>query len=488
MPPFAQLARGPAVALALLLGATAGIAQTTPPVTTAPVTTSKTTAPQASPPQAPLHQAMSFETGTGRVVTLSAPAANVFVADPKIAEVRPASATALFIFGVGPGRTTVAALDNTGKTIADFDVAVRPSGFSSVEAEGAIARIMPGSRFRVSPNGKGMVVTGTASSPREAARVLAIVRGYSGEGQAVEDQIAVQANIQVALRVRIAEMDRNVTRNLGINWQALGTIGSIGFMPALTLNANAAANILCGVGGLFTQASGTCKGASFNGVIDALAQDNLAHILAEPNLTVMSGQTGSFLAGGEIPIPMGSAASNAITVDWKTYGVMLHFLPTVLDDGRINLKVSPEVSQLDYSHAITVVAGISSITIPALTVRRAETMVELGSGQSFAIAGLLQHTSTQNDNGLPGLGDVPVLGAMFRSDQYARGETELVIVVTPYIVRPVNDPTALHLAGETFVPPNDLERVLGLRQIGVTPPSPAAGSARIPGNAGFIVQ
>ena len=203
-------------------------------------------------------------------------------------------------------------------------------------------------------------------------------------------------------------------------------------------------------------------------------------MLAEPNLTVMSGQPGSFLAGGEFPVPV-AQQNNTISVEFKRYGVNLSVVPTVLSDGRINLHISPEVSQLSDAGAIK----SDGLSIPSITVRRAETTVELGSGQSFAVAGLLQDTQTQSTSGLTFLGDLPVIGALFRSQGFQRQETELVILVTPYIVRPVDDPGQLHTAVDKFTPPNDLERILLLRQVG------ASGSAvpgRIPGAAGFIVQ
>jgi pilus assembly protein CpaC len=283
------------------------------------------------------------------------------------------------------------------------------------------------------------------------------------------------APVQVTLNVRIAEMSRNVVRNLGVNWSALGSIGSIGHLPALTLNANAD-TLAC--------ALPVCHAANFNAVIDALAQDNLAHVLAEPNLTVMSGQAASFQVGGEYPIPVGQQ-NGTISIEFKNYGVILNFLPTVMSDGRINIHVKPEVSQLDKADGIQLTAGNSTIQIPALTVRRAESTVELGSGQSFAIAGLLQQTTQDNASGLPGLGDTPILGALFRDTAFQKQDMELVIVVTPYIVRPVNDPTALHLPSENYTPPSDLERLLFMRQVGnQSTPVPV----KIPGSAGFVVQ
>lgn len=453
----------------------------TPIVSPAPAAppVSATVAPQAASPTIagvdPIeHRRLSFEAGAGQLVTLRTPATNVFVADPKVADVRPGSPTTLFIFGVGPGHTTVAALDDTGAAVAQYDVVVRPSVFLSGQAERAIAQVVPGSHVRVIPQPKGLLVSGQISNPQDAARVLAVAKSFLPEGQAVEDQLAVTAPVQITLRVRIAEMSRSVTRNLGINWQALGTIGSIARLPALSIAANTtAAAAACTVVG--------CQGIGFNAVIDALAQDNLAHVLAEPNLTVMSGQSASFLAGGEFPIPVGQQ-NGQITITFKKFGVNLEFTPTVLTDGRINLKVKPEVSQLSNIGAVTLTAGNSSITVPALTVRRAETTVELGSGQSFAIAGLLQDTSTQGDSGLPGLGELPVLGALFRSDHFQRNETELVILVTPYIAAPVSDPNRLRIAGANFVPPTDLERIFGLRQVSQYVAGPT------PHQPGFIVQ
>lgn len=447
----------------------------------APARASHTPTPTNAEPAPIEHRRLSFEAGAGQLVTLRTPATNVFVADPKVAEVRPGSTTTLFIFGVGPGHTTVAALDEQGAPVAQYDVTVRPSVFLSGQAEQAIAQVMPGSKVRVIPQPKGLLVSGRINNPQDAARVLAVAKSFLPEGQMVEDQLAITAPVQVTLRVRIAEMSRSVTRNLGINWQALGSIGTIGTFPALMLNANGSA-VTCALGALRQPPTPLgCLGGSFNGVIDALAQDNLAHVLAEPNLTVLSGQSASFLAGGEFPIPVGQQ-NGQITITFKRFGVNLDFTPTVLTDGRINLRVKPEVSQLSTIGAVTVPAGNASITIPSLTVRRAETTVELGSGQSFAIAGLLQNSSVQGDSGLPALGDLPVLGALFRSDRFQRNETELVILITPYIAAPVSEPTRLRIAGANFVPPNDLERVFGLRQVSQY----AAGAT--PRQPGFIVQ
>ena len=435
-------------------------------------------APTLAQPADSGRRALSLESGTGRVLALSGSASNVFVADPKVAEVRPASPTSLFVFGVGPGRTTVAAMDAAGHPVAQYDVTVRPSAFNAGEAQAAIGRMMPTSRVRVQPQAKGLLLSGRVGTPAEAAQAAAIARGYLGDNQAVDNQVSVQATTQVTLRVRIAEVSRQVVRNLGINWQAVGAVGTIGRLPALTFAANAATMPSC------LSSAASCLGANFNGVIDALARDNLAHVLAEPNLTVMSGQPASFLVGGEFPIPV-AQQQGSISVEFKKFGVSLAFVPTVLSDGRINIHVSPEVSQISDQGAVQLTAGNSSIQIPAITVRRAETTVELGSGQSFAIAGLLQDTTTQGVSGLPFLKDIPILGTLFRSSSYQRNETELVIMVTPVIVRPADSEAQLHLPTDGFVPASDLERILQSRQLS-RQRRPLPG--RIPGDAGFIVQ
>jgi pilus assembly protein CpaC len=223
-----------------------------------------------------------------------------------------------------------------------------------------------------------------------------------------------------------------------------------------------------------------------NAVIDALAADQLITVLAEPNLTAQSGETASFLAGGEFPVPVAATETGQISIQFKPFGVSLSFVPTVLSADRMTLRVRPEVSELSQNGAISVPITGGSVQIPALSVRRAETTVELGSGQSFAIAGLLQRNSSQVQQGLAGLGDLPVLGPLFRSDQFQRSESELVIIVTPYIVRPVSDPAALATPVDGFRPATDLERVLQQRQIarGAAPPP----VLRQPVNAGFMLE
>jgi pilus assembly protein CpaC len=473
----ASLVAGPAIAARR---PAAAAAQPEPSVQSASAQPVPANAAQAQP--ASTHAALIVEAGSGRVVTLPAPVTNVFVSDPKVVEVRPASPTSLFVFGVSAGRTTVAALDANGQTVRQYEVTVRSSGFGATEASGAIARTAPGSSVRVEAQPRRLTVTGKVPTPADAQSAEAAASAFATEGQAVDNRTKVSGQIQVGLHVRIAEMSRSVTRNLGINWQALGQIGQIGKLVALSyssgLNTAAAATISC-AGGAITTA---CQGATFSGLIDALAQDNLAHVLAEPNLTAISGEPASFLVGGEFPIPVAqSGNNNSVTIEFKQYGIGLSFVPTVMSEDRIRLHVRPEVSQLSSQGAVT----MNGITIPALTVRRADTTVEVGSGQSFAIAGLLSDQTNDAANAIPALGEVPVLGALFRSSNFQRNETELVIIVTPYIMRPTNDPNALKLPTDGFQAPSDIERLLLLRQVGRATPDLAQ---RLPGQAGFVVE
>jgi pilus assembly protein CpaC len=324
------------------------------------------------------------------------------------------------------------------------------------------------------------MLSGTVENPADAAQAMAVAKAFTADKQTVENQIAVRSSVQITLQVRIAEMSRTLSRKLGINWQVLGNIGQIGFLPAFMANLNGTVTPL--VGGITPFTSTLNLGAQ--AIIDALASEGMVRMLAEPNLTVISGQPASFLVGGQFPIPVAGGALGQVTVDYKNYGVSLSFLPTMFSDGRISIHVAPEVSQLNALNSVTVTTSGSSTVVPSLTVRRAETTVELGSGQTFAIGGLLQDAVTANRNNLPYLGDVPILGPAFRDDQFQRGETEIVILVTPYVVDPVNDPNALKLPTNGPIS-SDLDRLLYMHT--------AAGTgqrtlAPTPGVAGFIVQ
>lgn len=408
---------------------------------------------------------LTIEAGTGRMVTVPVDGSDVFVADPKVVDVRPASPGNLFVFGVGPGHTSIAVTDKNGGKAAVFDVTITPSNFAAGEAASAIGRALPMAHINVQASTKGMVLTGQVADARTAEAAQGIAHAFVGDGQEVENRLTVNSPMQVGLRVRIAEMSRNVTNALGINWQALGSIGRFGVMlnTATGVSVSTATNSTLNIGT-----------PDVNALINALAQDNLVRVLAEPNLTAISGESASFLAGGEFPIPVGQA-NNTVTIEFKQYGVALAFVPTVVSDRQIRLRVRPEVSELTQQGAVQISAGNNSIQVPALTVRRADTTVELGSGQSFAIAGLLQYNASTMASYVPMLGDVPVLGELFRSNGFQRNETELVIIVTPYLIDPVNSPSALHLPGEKVRMKGDVELMLS-RRTG-RPSGPVAGDA-----------
>ncbi|GGG43582.1 fimbriae assembly protein [Caldovatus sediminis] len=514
------------------LGGAAVLAQTPtdqPPVAPQVVPTSPAptvgvapTAPQFRPTPVPLP--VVIEAGSGRLIQLPAPAASVMAADPRIARVQPASPTSLFVMAVAPGRTTIIATADDGSPVAEYDITVRPGrgvlapqppppgpleqifGRDRREAEplrpaaveSAIRRSHRGmAGVRVTTAGPNvLVLNGTVANAADAHRAETIARSFAGDDREVINNLELLSSIQVNVRVRVAEISRDITRGLGFNWQAFGRAGefvlglrtgqSAGqvidaiFRPGLDPSLSVAPSIL-GLGV-------TGNRYDINAIIDALAQDRLISILAEPNLTAQSGETASFLAGGEFPVPVsGATSSGAVTVsiEFKQFGVSLAFVPTVLGPDRLNLRIRPEVSELSETGAVNLPLAGGVVRIPGLTVRRAETTVELGSGQSFAIAGLLQRRTAQSDQGIIGLAEIPVLGALFRSDRFQRGETELVIIVTPYLVRPVSDPRQLAAPTDGFRPAVDLDRLLFQRQIarGVAMP-PLRGRP----DAGFILE
>ncbi len=284
----------------------------------------------------------------------------------------------------------------------------------------------------------------------------------------------------------MAEVSRSVVKQFGINWEAVLTGGGFLFGLATGNPVVAGGTFLTRQNGVNNlTASGTLgSNLDLNVLVDALADEGLLNVLAEPNLTALSGESASFLAGGEFPIPV-PGANDSVTITFKKFGVRLAFTPVILDSGRISLEVAPEVSQLSATGAV----NLDSFVIPALTTRQARTTVELGSGQSFAIAGLLQNNLNHDISKFPGLGDLPLLGQLFRSDRFQRDETELVILITPYLVRPVSN-KRLATPGEGLTPANDIERILKGSNYGDATGADSAGGndVHLIGPAGFIVE
>ncbi len=382
-----------------------------------------------------------LEVNKGTLIRLSAPAATVFIANPDIADVQVKSPSLIYISAKAPGETVIYAVDATDSVLLNSPVRVE---HDLSRLRSSLRQLAPGEQISADSVDGNLVLSGVASDAGKADKVQALAASIAGEakGSQVINRMTVATPNQVNLQVRIAEVNVTKLNEIGVNWSKIGSRYK-----------------------LFDHQPGDDRGRNHQHPhcrahhrdrppmppSAHLEQEGFITSLAEPNLTAMSGQTASFLAGGEFPVPIsGSSASTGgfptITVEFKSFGVSLAFTPTVIDANHLNLRVRPEVSELSTVGEVSVpLTNTATVTIPALTVRRAETSVELGSGESFALAGLLQHTSQQLVSKVPWIGDIPILGAVFRSDRFQRGETDLVVIVTPYLVQP----SATRLAAPT---------------------------------------
>jgi pilus assembly protein CpaC len=439
---------------------------------------------QLVPTEAPT---LTLEVNKGTALKLPGPAATVFVAAPDIADVQVRSPNMVYVFAKKPGDTVLYAVDAQDRVLLNTIVRVT-SPLSRIK--GALDAIHPGNGVIFDNQGETIVLTGSVRSAAvaEDARRLALQQ-VGGNAAKVISNIQIDAPNQVQLRVKIAEVKRDALKRVGINWQNINNIALFGTGWLL---GGFAVNTVSATGGT---ASGALKFQTsdngLNNFIDFLATQSQATVLAEPNLVAMSGETASFLAGQEIPlvVPQGGTLVGTITVQYKQVGVMLAFTPTIIGD-RINLKVAPEVSELSAAGSVSVpLTSTAVVTVPAITTRKASTTIELGSGQSFAIAGLLSRTSLQDIVKFPWLGDIPVLGTLFKSDAYQREETELVIIITPYLVEPTSGQLRTPLSGR--VPPTDVDRLVMQRYNHPTPPRRVAvGRETVPAGPtpGFTVE
>ncbi len=408
------------------------------------------------------HRRFTLTVGGGKLLSLPVPASTVFVADPTVADVQPPSASGVFVFGKKPGTTTLFALTHEGRPILAYTVVVE---YDESVLHQAIADAAPGLSVQLIRTPHGLLLQGMVPTAETAAHLEAIAQGYATSNEPVLNQLQVAGATQVNLRVRVAEVSRTVSRQLGFNWnvifQNLGSF-AIGLQTGFPVGALSTLSNLSSVSGSTGSASTitgsvTSHRATGQLAIDAMADEGLVTLLAEPNLTTTSGEPANFLAGGEYPIPVPQGLGS-VGIQYKQYGVSVGFTPTVLSSGMISMKVSPEVSELselstDGSYAF---AGSNSV-VPALVTRRADTTVQLASGQSFAIGGLIQNNGQNNISKIPWLGDLPILGALFRSTQFQRNETELVIVVTAYVVHPSD--TQPELPTDAVRQTTDLERL-----------------------------
>ncbi len=423
--------------------------------------------------------AIAVAIGKSEDIRTDASFVDIAVGDSDIADVNPLTDRSLSILGKKIGTTRVSVYAEGKKLTGIFDVEV---SYDTTQLAAELARRFPHAKLRVSSVNGRMMLSGSVPDGTVLDRALTLARQF---GPDVINSIAVEQAQQVMLEVRFVEASRQAGRELGVQWnmfgkRALANIGSQtpgALLPVTPSGTSPFKNpgvdsggvnndsilrspiVAAGVLGTATAPFGFLLGNLLSGstsldvIVNALEERGLARRLAEPNLVALSGDTASFLAGGESPTPV-PGQYGAIPIDYKRYGVSLAFTPTVLNDGLINMKIEPEVSQIDPSHTVSVGNGI---VVPALTVRRANTTVELRDGQSFVLAGLLHNEGSTIQQQLPWLGDVPVLGALFSSKSYQRNETDLVIIVTPRIVNPSRAGDVVRTPLDNTLPGNDVD-------------------------------
>lgn len=420
---------------------------------------------------------LQLNTGRGRLITLPAAMTDVFVANDAVADVQVRSPTQLYVFAKGPGETTISATSRSGAVVYAATVRV---GNNIESIQGMLGLAMPEASVVATPMNGLILLTGTVANPDDAAEAERLVQAFVGEDTKVISRLKVATPLQVSLHVRIAEVSRTFVKNVGVNLQTFDPTSGFKFgitqgraatqfAPGGPLavggtNVTGGASLVEGGTGSTLGLAGRLLGLDILSSLDVGETIGQVSTLASPNLTALSGETATFLAGGEIPVLVPAGIGSPPGVEYKQYGISLAYTPTVLGDGRISLRVRPEVSQLSASGAVS----IGGTQIPAFTTRRAETTVELGSGESYVIAGLLSNSHDNTIDKTPFLGDIPILGALFRSNGFRRSETELVIVVTPYLVRPV-DASRIVLPTDGYRAPTDAGRILmGELQSGTT--------------------
>lgn len=441
------------------------------------------------------------------IIQLDADARDVLVSNPKVVDAVIRSPRRIFLLGMSAGTTNAFFFDGQGRQILSIEIGVQRDLSDLSEL---IHSSLPDTSIHVTGANDGVVLTGTVSNPQDAARAQDIANRFVDDDKKVVNMIAIKAHEQVMLRVRVAEMTRTVAKQFGINLATAAIVGGVPLAASTGNNFGLVGRALSDLsGGQAGQvcasganplAGGTCviHPNNVEGQLKALEEIGLVHTLAEPNLTAVSGETAKFLAGGEFPVPASRDRDGNVTVQFKQFGVGLSFTPVVLSESRISLQVSTEVSELTNAGSFTLgggsvtdAAGIvtktDGLTIPALSVRRAETTVELPSGGSFAIAGLMQHTTKQVLDQFPGLGSMPILGALFRSRDFQNNETELVVLISAYLVTPT---TIANLSAPTdgFVPAGDAQTILMGRLNAVYKHDPAITRAAANGSVGYIVQ
>jgi pilus assembly protein CpaC len=463
------------------------------------------------------------------VVQLDADARDVLVSNPEIVDAVVRTPRRIFLLAMKTGQTNAFFFDSAGKQILSLDIRVEKD---TGDLGSMIHANIPGSNVKVSGLNDNVVLTGTVASMQDSTRAQDLAARFAGDPTKVVNMLSISGGEQVMLKVRIAEMDRNIAKQFGVNLQEAalvagvpviastqnqfgllghalsdasgGQIGSVcpsAFLPQQTIQKILGTGAFSNQTGTLSTTTIPCSSPNnVQGALQALDQIGLVHILAEPNLTAVSGETARFLAGGEFPVPSGRDNQGNVSVQFKDFGVGLSFTPVVLGPGRISLQISTEVSELSNTGAFTLsststtdpTTGVTTttpgLTIPALSVRRAQTTVELPSGGSFSIAGLMQHTTKQVLEEFPGLGNMPVLGALFRSRDFQNNETELVVLVSAYLVNPTTE-AKLDAPTDGYQIPTDPETILlghlnTVYKRDVSAPKQTGGN----GTVGYIVE
>jgi pilus assembly protein CpaC len=433
------------------------------------------------------------------VVEMPVRLGNVVVSNPDILDAVVQTTNRVILIGRKVGQANALMFDEQGERLMTLEVVVE---FDYMPLRTMLERMFPGGDLSVESANENLVLRGALSRPIDATRAAEIASSFLPTGKKLINMIEVKAEEQVLLQVTVAEMHRESVKRLGVNWNgnhvgdaviggatnngfpASNGIGRDSFLFGVLGDDLGSCLIPGAVSAMVppTTVSGLSSVDCLARTVQAFERSGVMRTLAEPKLTAISGETASFLAGGEFPIPV-AQDNDTISVQWKPFGVGLSFTPLVLDAGRISLKIATEVSEISTEGAIT----LETLSIPSLSVRRASTTVEMPSGGSLVMAGLLSDNLNQNIDGVPGLKNIPILGALFRSKDYRKRETELVIIVTPYVVRPTAR-TALARPDDGFMPDAEIEGVLigRLNRVYGNPAEPPAG--RFQGDIGFIIE
>jgi pilus assembly protein CpaC len=422
-----------------------------------------------APGEGPVSESLALPLNKAAVIHLPVDVADVMVTNPAIADAIVRTPRRAYLMGAGIGQTNAFFFDANGQLLLDLDIRVeRDLG----PLQESLDRFVPNGRVSAEAMNDHIVLSGSVPNAADADTALRIAQRWVDEPEQIMSMLNIEAREQVMLKVRIVEMQRTIVRQLGVNLSTSGSSGEFNFAVANESDFSLVGRFLGGTSAVVDWASGNGGGITgVSAMLQAMERVGLVRTLAEPNLTAITGESANFLAGGEFPVPVGRDRDGNIIIEYKPFGVGLGFTPVVLSEGRISLRISTEVSELTTQGALTfsssavtdddgnIIGTMPGLTIPALNVNRAETTVELPSGGSLVLAGLIQEETRQNLDGVPGVQNLPVLGSLFRSRDFENQETELVILVTPYLVDPTN-PNALQTPADGYQSANEAEALL----------------------------